>query len=90
LYGYTADERVRLEERRRALLAPPQQSRRPARGQPPPPSPIPTAVLGRPLRCALTPSELATLRANAALAWRWGWRWEDNAAGLYTLNAADP
>jgi DNA mismatch repair ATPase MutL len=76
---HAADERVRLEELRGALLAPPPRSR-PARGQPPPPSPIPTAVLGRPQRCQLTASELATLRANASLAWRWGWRWEDNAA----------
>ena len=77
---HAADERVRLEELRGALLAPAQQrSRSASRGEQPSPSPIPTAVLGRPLRCQLTASELATLRANASLAWRWGWRWEDNA-----------
>ena len=42
-------------------------------------SSVPTTALGHPQPCLLTASELAILRANFSLVWRWGWRWEDVA-----------
>ena len=83
---HAADERVILEKLRGVLLTPPKHGHL-AKGKQLHPSLIPTTVLRHPQRCQLSSSELAMLRANASLVWRWGWRWEDNltlreAAGL--------
>ena len=71
---HAADERVRLEQLRATLIGSVDQ-----RGTLNKSSSVPTTALGHPQPCLLTASELAILRANFSLVWRWGWRWEDVA-----------
>ena len=64
---HASDERLRLENLRRDLTV---------RGDA-----VTSKVLPHPVPCELSAAELATLRANASSAHRWGWRWEDDDAG---------
>lgn len=71
---HAADERVRLEALRDAVFGTTTKT-------------MTTMTPGRPTSRRLTPSEMATLRARAESARRWGWRWETDEGENAFLDA---